>query len=104
MAVESLSCLQQSAHCHRQCISAPPQNRRTSLARSLVIKFFQCRKINYGVSGANKTVMRKLKISKGALNGVLTNALRGPAGGLSFTEVFDFSLALNPEYDIFVYH
>jgi hypothetical protein len=30
--------------------------------------------------------------------------LRGPAGGLSFTEDFDFSLALNPEYDILVYH
>ena len=32
-----------------------------------MIQFWQWRPINYGVSGANKTILRNLKISKGAL-------------------------------------
>ena len=32
-------------------------------------------------SGASDIILKKSKISKGALNGVLQNALRGPADG-----------------------
>jgi hypothetical protein len=54
--------------------------------------------------GGHEEIVKSQNAHLTAIALSVTIALRCPAGGLSFTEDFDFSFALTPECAILVYH